>query len=162
MNGWEAANPGFEQAVRDAVLSMPAARHLGFALGLVTPGEAEIIQPVTENLTQHDGYVQAGVLGSLADFAAGSAAGTLLPPGWANLTIDYSVKLLAPAKGTRIVARGRVLRPGNLLTVAAADLYALDGPDGLQTLCAAALVTLRNVRARPPGPLPPGTPPAAR
>jgi uncharacterized protein (TIGR00369 family) len=160
MNEWTAENPGFEQAVRDAVLSMPAARHLGFTFGPVAPGQAELIQPVADYLTQHDGHVQAGVLGSLADFAAGSAAGTLLPPGWMNMTIDYTVKILAPGKGTHIVARGRVVRPGNVITVAAADLYALDGPAAAGTLCATALVTLRNVRARPPAQ--PGTPPAAR
>ena len=82
MTGWEAVNPDFERAVRDAVVTMPAARHLGFALGRIAPGEAEIIQPNSKELTQHDGFVQAGVLGSLADFAAGAAAGTLgSPPG---------------------------------------------------------------------------------
>jgi uncharacterized protein (TIGR00369 family) len=160
MSEWQAENPGFAEAVRDAVLSMPAARHLGFTFGPITPGQAEIVQPLADYLTQHDGYVQAGVLGSLADFAAGSAAGTLLPPGWVNMTIDYTVKILAPGKGTQIVARGRVVKPGNVITIAAADVYALDGA-GTEALCAVALVTLRNVRARPT-PAGPGTPPAAR
>jgi uncharacterized protein (TIGR00369 family) len=146
MTGWEAANPGFEQNIRDAVLTMPAARHLGFAFGRIAPGEAEIIQPVTQELTQHDGFVQGGVLGSLADFAAGSAAATLLPPGWANMTIDYTVKILAPGKGEEIAARGRVVKPGNLITIAAADIYAIAGPGKTETLCAVALVTMRNVR----------------
>ena len=146
MTGWEAANPGFEQNVRNAVLTMPAARHLGFAFGRIAPGEAELIQPVTKELTQHDGFAQAGVLGSLADFAAGSAAGTLLPPGWSNMTIDYTVKFLAPANGEEIVARGRVVKPGNLITIAAADIYAVAGLAKTETLCAVALVTLRNVR----------------
>jgi uncharacterized protein (TIGR00369 family) len=146
MTGWEAASPGFEQNVRNAVLTMPAARHLGFAFGRIAPGEAELIQPVTKELTQHDGFVQGGVLGSLADFAAGSAAGTLLPPGWSNMTIDYTVKILAPANGEEIVARGRVVKPGNLITIAAADIYGVVGPAKTETLCAVALVTLRNVR----------------
>jgi uncharacterized protein (TIGR00369 family) len=146
MTGWEAANPGFEQAVRAAIGTMPAARHLGFALGRVAPGEAEVIQPVTREITQHDGFVQAGVLGTLADFAAGAAAGTLLPPGWTNMTIDYTVKILAPGKGGEITARGRVLKPGSLITIAAADLYAIDGPASEETLCAVALVTFRNIR----------------
>lgn len=147
MTQWQAAYPGFEEAVREVVLSMPAARHLGFGFGRIAPGEAEIIQPVTECLTQHDGYVQAGVLGSLADFAAGSAAGTLLQPGWVNMTINYTVKIIAPGRGAEIVARGRVVQPGNVITIAAADVYALAGPGQDETLCAVALVTLRNVRA---------------
>jgi uncharacterized protein (TIGR00369 family) len=149
---WETANPDFERAVRDAVLSMPAAQHLGFYFGRLAPGEAEIIQPHRKELTQHDGYFQGGVLGSLADFAAGAAAGTLLPPGWTNMTIDYTVKIVAPGKGERVAARGRVVKPGSVITVAAADVYSIDGPvDGTvetvkETLCAVAFVTLRNIK----------------
>ncbi len=160
MTGWQAANPAFESAVRDALATLPAARHLGFTLGRLTAGEAEVIQPLRPELTQHDGFAQGGVLGSLADFAAGAAAGTLLPPGWVNMTVDYTVKLIAPGRGMRIVARGRVLKPGSVLTVAAADVYAVGGPAGeeaagpeetagSETLCATALCTFRNVRVRP-------------
>ncbi|WP_208415629.1 PaaI family thioesterase [Saccharomonospora amisosensis] len=138
------ANPDYEDAVRGAVLSMPAAQHLGFDFARIAPGEVEIVQPYRPELTQHNGYLQGGVLGALADFAGGSAAGTLLAPGWVNMTIDYTVKLLAPARGERVLARGRVVKPGALVTVAAADLYAVDG--GEQSLCATALVTMRNVK----------------
>ncbi|MBY8857390.1 AMP-binding protein [Nocardia sp. CA2R105] len=141
---WEALNPDFEQTVRAVVLSMPAARHLGFDFGEIAPGRVEIVQPHRPELTQHDGYFQGGVLGSLADFAAGSAAGTLLRPGWVNMTIDYTVKILAPAKGATVVARGRVVNPGALLTVAAAEVFSVE-PEG-ETLCATALVTMRNVK----------------
>jgi uncharacterized protein (TIGR00369 family) len=140
----EAPNPDFAQAVTSAVLSMPAAQHLGFSFGRIVPGEAEIIQPHRKELTQHDGFFQGGVLGSLADFAAGSAAGTLLPTGWVNMTVDYTVKLLAPARGAKVVARGRVVKAGHTTSVAAADIYACDGNG--ETLCATALVTMRNVK----------------
>lgn len=139
-----AANPDFAQAVSSVVLSMPAAKHLGFAFGAIEPGAVEIVQPYRTELSQHDGYFQGGVLGSLADFAAGSAAGTLLPPGWGNMTVDYTVKLLAPAKGEQVIARGRVVKPGHTTTVAAADIYACAA--GEETLCATALVTMRNVK----------------
>ncbi|WP_330181676.1 PaaI family thioesterase [Nocardia sp. NBC_01503] len=144
MQTWQAPNPDFAAAVTGAVLSMPAARHLGFEFARIAPGEAEIVQPFRTELTQHNGFFQGGVLGSLADFAAGSAAGTLLQPGWVNMTIDYTVKILAPAKGERVIARGRVLKPGALITSAAADVYSVEG-DG-ETLCATALVTMRNVK----------------
>jgi uncharacterized protein (TIGR00369 family) len=144
MTAWEATNPDYEQAVKDVILTMPAAQHLGFGFGRVAPGEAEIIQPYRKELTQHDGFFQGGVLGSLADFAGGAAAGTLLPPGWANMTIDYTVKIVAPAKGEQVVARGRVVRVGQLITVAAADVYAVS--ETAELLCAVALVTMRNIR----------------
>lgn len=140
----KAVNPDFEQSVKDAVLSMPAAKHLGFKFSRIAPGDVEIIQPYRKELTQHDGFFQGGVLGSLADFVGGSAAGTLLPAGWVNMTIDYTVKILAPAKGEKIVARGRVIKAGQTITVAAADVYSSNGTE--ETLCATAFVTMRNIK----------------
>lgn len=139
-----AANPDYAEHVTAAVLTMPAAKHLGFTFGRLAPGEAEIIQPYRAELTEHNGYFQGGVLGSLADFAGGSAAGTLLPPGWVNMTVDYTVKIVAPARGDQIVARGRVVRAGHSTTVAAADVFAVTGAE--EALCATALVTLRNMK----------------
>lgn len=141
-----AANPDFEQAVRGAVLTMPAAKYLGFDFGAMAPGEAEVVQPYREELTTHGGFFQGGVIGALADFAGGSAAGTLLPPGWINMTIDYTVKILAPAKGEQLVVRGRVINAGQTITVAAADVFAVNGDS--EKLCATALVTMRNIKLK--------------
>jgi uncharacterized protein (TIGR00369 family) len=139
-----AANPDFEELVKAVVLSMPAAKHLGFDFGRVAPGEAEIIQPYREELTQHNGFFQGGVVGALADFAGGSAAGTLLPLGWVNMTVDYTVKLLVAAKGEKLIARGRVIKPSQVMTVATADVYSVNG--GEEKLCATAFVTMRNIK----------------
>jgi acyl-coenzyme A thioesterase PaaI-like protein len=79
-----AATPDFEKLVKATVLSMPAAKHLGFDFGRVAPGEVEIVQPYREELTEHNGFFQAGVVGALADFAGGSAGITLLAPGWVS------------------------------------------------------------------------------
>ena len=149
MTAWEPANPDFARAVGYVLETMPAARYLGFTVGRLTPGEAEVIQPYRKELTQGDGYFQGGVLGSLADFAGGAAAGTLLPAGWMNMTIDYTVKILAPGKGDEIIARGRVIKPGSVLTFAAADVYSADAAG--ETLCAVAFLTMRNIRLPKPG-----------
>ncbi|MBF6275768.1 MULTISPECIES: PaaI family thioesterase [Nocardia] len=152
MSGQQAENPEFAQIVEAVVLGMPAARHLGFAFRRVERGEVEIVQPYRTELTEHNGNFQGGVIGSLADFAGGSAAGTLLPAGWVNMTVDYTVKLLSPARGEYLVARGRVVKPGKALTVAAAEVYGVD--QGAETLCATALVTMRNIDLRRPGATP--------
>ena len=139
-----AAIPDFEKLVKATVLSMPAAKHLGFHFGRVAPGEVEIVQPYREELTEHNGCFQAGVVGALADFAGGSAGMTLLAPGWVSMTVDYTVKLVAPAKGEKIVAHGRVIKPSRVMTVAAADVYAVNGSE--ENLCATAFVTMRNMK----------------
>jgi uncharacterized protein (TIGR00369 family) len=144
LTAWEPANPGFAEAVGHVLATMPAARYLGFRVSRLAPGEAELIQPYRKELTQGDGYFQGGVLGSLADFAGGAAAGTLLPDGWANMTIDYTVKIVAPGKGDELIARGRVIKPGSVLSIAAADVYSVDAAG--ETLCSVAFITLRNIR----------------
>lgn len=63
--------------------------------------------------------------------AAACAGATMLPDGWAASTIDYTLKLFAPAVGEKLVARGRVVRSGRTLTVAAADVFAVR--DGKET-----------------------------
>jgi uncharacterized protein (TIGR00369 family) len=145
MTTFTAAMPDFEKLVTDTVLSMPAAKHLGFDFGLVEPGRVEIVQPYRAELTEHNGFLQAGVVGALADFAGASAGMTLLAPGWVSMTVDYTIKLVAPAKGEKIVARGRVIKPGQVMTVAAADVYAVNGSE--EKLCATAFVTTRNIKS---------------
>lgn len=145
MTDFEAPNPDFARIVEQTVLSMPAAKHLGFRFGRLAPGEAEIIQPYRPELAQLAGYFQGGILGALADFAGGSAAGTLLPEGWMNMTIDYTVKILAPAQGEHVIARGRVLKPGKQVTVATVEVLA--GDVDQEKLSATALVTMHNMPA---------------
>jgi len=51
----------------------------------------------------------------------------MLPEGWTASTADYTVKLLEPAIGERLVIRGRIVRFGRTLSVAAADVFAVNG-----------------------------------
>ena len=137
-------NPGFADAVTDAVMSLPAAKLIGLRIVRLAPGEADLELDFREALSSR-GVFQGGVIGMLADFAGGAAAGTLLAPNTLNMTMDFTVKLLAPARGERLVAQGRVLQPGRTVTVAQADVYALRGES--RSLCATALVTMRTVAA---------------
>lgn len=91
-----APNPAFERTVEERILGMPAAGFFGFRVGAVEPGFAEIVQPYREELSHREGFFQGGVIGALADFAAGASAGSLLPPGWENATADYTPSSSSP------------------------------------------------------------------
>jgi len=131
------------------VLSMPMARTLGLTFKRIAPGEVELEMPVLDAFTFRPGQLQATPVFAIADFAAVAAAGTLLPPGWVNATVDVTLKLLAPAQGVLLRARGRVISAGRLLTVCAADVYAV-GSGGEETLCATLLGTARNIDTTAP------------
>ena len=135
-------NPNFIEVTKQFLMAMPIAQHLGFDITDVAPGRFEITQPFRPELSFREGTFQAGPIGTLADMAAACAGATMLPDGWAASTIDYTLKLLAPAVGEKLVARGRVLRSGRTLSVAAADVFSIR--NGKETLCATALTTIRN------------------
>jgi uncharacterized protein (TIGR00369 family) len=137
----DAPNPDFGEAVRLALATMPAAQDLGVVVEALEPGEATLVLPVRESHTQHTGHVQAGVLGALADFAAGAAVGTLLPAGWANVTLDFHVKIVAAASGPQLTARGSAVSARRTVSVARTEICDSEG-----RICATALATFRNIR----------------
>jgi len=140
------ANPDFASYVREAVLAMPAARLFGFDFARIEPGVTELTLPYREALSFRPGFFQGAIIGSLADFAGASAAGTLLPRGWFVSTIDYDVRIVAPAQGEGLIARARVVKSGATLSFAHADVFVVR--DGRETLCGMAFVTTRNFELR--------------
>lgn len=130
------------------VLSMPMAQTLGLRFIRTARGEVELEIPVQEAFTFRPGQLQATPVFAIADFAAVAAAGTLLEPGWINATVDATLKLIAPAKGVALRARGRVIDAGKLLTVCAADVYTVT-ENGEEALCATLLGTARNIDMNP-------------
>lgn len=129
------------------VLAMPMACTLGLRFVRAEPGQVEVEIPVSEAFSFRPGQLQATAVFAAADFAAVAAAGSLLPPGWTNATVDATVKLVGAARGACLRARGRVVHAGRLLTVCAADVFAVD-EKGAETLCATWLGTARNIEPR--------------
>jgi uncharacterized protein (TIGR00369 family) len=83
---------------------------------------------------------------AIADTAAGYAALTLMPPDRGVLTTEFKINLLAPARGTRIIARGRVVKAGRTLTIAQTEVFAENG--GQEKLIALLTATLMAIEGR--------------
>jgi uncharacterized protein (TIGR00369 family) len=140
MNTFTARDPNFAARIRDSFERQPFMETVGAALSRVEPGRVEIEAPFADHITQQHGFVHGGVIGAIADSAAGYAAYTLMAVEDSVLTVEYKLNLLAPAKGETIVAKAEVIRPGRTLTIVRSDVLAIDG--GEETLCATAVVTL--------------------
>jgi len=140
MNTFTARDPNFAARIRDSFERQPFMETVGAALSRVEPGRVEIEAPFADHITQQHGFVHGGVIGAIADSAAGYAAYTLMAAEDSVLTVEYKLNLLAPAKGERIVAKAEVIRPGRTLTIVRSDVLAIDG--GEEMLCATAVVTL--------------------
>jgi uncharacterized protein (TIGR00369 family) len=113
---------------------------LGATLTDVKKGNCEIQLPYKIELTQQDEYIHAGVIGTIADSAAGYAAYTMMEEGASVLSIEYKLNLLAPAIGDMFIARANVVKAGKTITVCTSDVIAKTG--NKEKLCATATVTL--------------------
>jgi len=125
----EPRDPNWERRERQSFARQPFMAHLGASLAHLAPGAVDIELQLRPELTQQHGFFHAGATSSVADSAAGYAALTLFPAGTGILTTEFKVNLLNPAKASRIVARGRVIKPGRTLTVCRADVFGLDDDD---------------------------------
>jgi uncharacterized protein (TIGR00369 family) len=114
------------QHVRDSFARQKAMSLIGASLAAVEAGASEIRLPYRADLTQQKGFVHGGIIGMIADSAAGYAAYSLMPQSATLVTVEYKMNILAPARGS-LVARGKVIKSGRTLTVARAEVYAEDG-----------------------------------
>ncbi len=133
-------DPGYAARVRESFARQHVMRFIGAELVDLQPGYCEIHLPYRPELSQQDGFFHAGIISTIADSAGGYAGYTLMPTDSRVLTVEYKMNLLAPARGDRLVARGRVIKNGRTLVIAKADVGAIR--DGEETLCATLLETL--------------------
>ncbi len=119
---------------------------LGASLLRVARGFVEIAIRPAPAISQQHGFVHAGAVSAIADTAAGYAALTLMPPGRGVLTTEFKINLVAPAAGDLILARGKVLKAGRTLTLAQAEVFAVDG--GREKLVAFLTATMMAIDGR--------------
>lgn len=118
-------NPDFEERVKTS-FSQQAVMHLiGAELIAVHPGEVEIHLPFRKELTQQHGFLHGGIITTIVDSACGFAALSLMPPEASVLSVEFKVNLLSPAKGEQFIATGKVLKPGQTITVCLGEVHAI-------------------------------------
>lgn len=144
------ADPGFEARVRDSFNRQPAMHLIGAVLTTVKPGLCEVEMPRKPEVTQQHGFVHGGIVGMIADSAAGYAAYSLFPADATVLTVEYKMNLMAPADGDRMLARAQVTRHGRTLTIVAFDVFA--EKSGKMLHCATGLATMMCMLGRPDAP----------
>ena len=124
--------PQFEQRVRGSFGRQTIMTTIGATVAAVRQGEVEIVLPFSDTLSQQHGFIHAGVVATIVDSACGYAALTIMPPEAAVLTTEFKLNLLSPAKGDRLRAIGRVIRPGRKLVVCLGEVFAEEGGQSKQ------------------------------
>ena len=132
--------------IRDSFAKQSAMALIHAEIPVIEEGRAEIEIPHWDGVLQQHGYVHGGVVGMIADSAAGYAAMSVVPEGTSVLTVEYKINMVAPANGDKIVAKGSVLRAGRTLLLTKADVYAVK--DGTATLCAVMQQTIMAMHGK--------------
>jgi uncharacterized protein (TIGR00369 family) len=140
MSNFKAIDPDFESRVRTSFAAQKLMQTLRAELAKVAPGEVEIEIPFSEELTQQNGFIHAGIITTIADSACGYAAYTLMAADSSVLSVEFKVNLLSPAIGEKFSARAEVIKPGRTLTICRADVFAIN--KGEEKLVATMLATM--------------------
>ena len=127
-------NLDFKSAIESSFQKQNAMDLIRATLVRVEYGCVDIKVAHWPGIEQQHGFVHGGVVGMIADSAAGYAAMTVVPPNASVLTVEYKLNLLAPADGECIIARGQVVRAGKTLIITKAEVYSTN--DGKDILCA--------------------------
>ena len=122
------------QRVEQSFNRQSAMKLIRATMPIIDAGYTEIHLPHWEELEQQHGFIHGGVVGMIADSAAGFAAMTMTSGTSEVLTVEYKINMLKPAKGDALIAQGKVVRAGRTLIVTAAEVFAC--LDGTKTLCA--------------------------
>ena len=137
----------FATRVRVSFARQSVMAFIGAKLVRVEPGLVSIELPYRRELCQQHGFFHAGITSTIADSAGGYACFTLFRSNDSVLTVEYKINLLAPADGEKLIAIGRVVKPGRTLTVC--DLEVISVKAGKETLCATGQQTLICLKETP-------------
>ena len=142
MNAFQPRDPGYAEDLRRRLAESPVSRFFGFEVLEIGPGIVTLALPCKPEFGHRPGWFQGAIIGAIADYAGSFACYTLIPAAWQRLTLDYTLKFLAPARGERLIARGQVLSSARTISVGEANLFVLR--DGAEHHCAVALLTTRH------------------
>jgi uncharacterized protein (TIGR00369 family) len=129
--------------IRESVGRQGFMIHVGAELSELARGSCTLAVDRRPELLQQHGLFHGGVTAFLVDNATTIAAAT--SRGQPALTAEYKLNLLSPAAGDRLICRARVIKPGRLVAVVAADVFCLI--DGVEKQTATALESIAMLTA---------------
>ena len=115
-----------EDRLRSVYDSQQMLQTLNAQIIKVGAGEAHFEMPFDSRFTQQHGFMQAGVITTLVDNACGYAAYTVIPVSASILTVEFKINFLAPAKGDKFIATGKVVKPGRNLIICTGEAFAVE------------------------------------
>ena len=135
------ANPDFMKVIEAKLAHQHFMKLLGLKLDRVVPGYCDASMEFEQKLEQQNGFLHGGAISTIADVCMGFAAYSLAPKNKGMVTSGLTISFLRPAKSGKIVAKGRVIKAGNLLYYCEAEIYCVNNnkeeliATGVSTMC---------------------------
>lgn len=141
-------DPNFAEKIRNSFTFQGFMQAHKGELVAIEPGYVEIHLPFSEALAQQHGFFHGGVVATAADSASGYATYTVLEPDEECLSAEFKINFLSPANGSKLIARGSVIKAGRNLVITEATVSVLREQEEIE--CAIMIHTLarsKNVRS---------------
>ncbi|WP_299415534.1 PaaI family thioesterase [uncultured Sulfitobacter sp.] len=136
-------DPALAEMLSAMLSAMPFAPALGVEVVSAAHGTVTLEAPLTPAFEAPPGQFAASSVRALGDMAAMMSVTSALPAGNAMSTMDFTVKMLGTARGTRLRAVGHCRQTGKTTCVGSADIYIQ--VEGEWTPCGTLLATGRRM-----------------
>ncbi|MDP2176607.1 MAG: PaaI family thioesterase [Bacteroidota bacterium] len=140
-------NPNFKNTILKKLEKQFFMQHVECQLTEIEHGKVSAEMPIQQFHLQQNGFVHGGVTSFIADLVMGFAAYTMVSENEGTVTSDLKVAYLKPGIGQKLIARGYVIKPGNLLYFCEADIVCIN--NGEETLIARAYSTMCSIKINP-------------
>ena len=112
----------FLELGRDVLAQQPFSMLIGAELTALRPGHCQLELPMSDKVTQQDGFAHGGVVSYLADNALTYAGGTAMRVP--VVTSEYKINFVRPALGERLIARADAVAVGRNQSVCRCEVFA--------------------------------------
>ncbi|MBW1991605.1 MAG: PaaI family thioesterase [Deltaproteobacteria bacterium] len=106
-----------EAGLRERLANNPVVNFFGARVPELGEGFAHFALPVRRDFLNSQGFLQGGVIASLADEAVAYALFSLVPEGEMISTVEMKVNFLAPVQQGTIEARARITKRGRTISL---------------------------------------------
>lgn len=133
----------FKERIQHKMLANNFMQYIGFKATQIEAGKISGELILEEHHLQQSKFLHGGVTATLADLVAGFASFTLVNFNQTVVTSDLKIAYLNPGIGQKVLAKGWVIKAGNTLHFAEAEIICVN--EGSETLVAKGYLTFAVV-----------------
>ena len=133
----------FKERIQHKMLTNNFMQYIGFKVTQIEAGKISGELILEEHHLQQSKFLHGGVTATLADLVAGFASFTLVNSNQTVVTSDLKIAYLNPGIGQKVLAKGWVIKAGNTLHFAEAEIICVN--EGSETLVAKGYLTFAVV-----------------